>query len=248
LGIFCYTFQIYFDFSGYSDMAIGLATMLGFRFQENFNRPYLSQNFTEFWRRWHISLSDWFKEYLYIPMGGNRVSRARKYLNLWTVFLVSGLWHGANWTFIVWGAYHGFFLLADKLFLTAILQKFGRSFNIALTFLLVTIGWVIFRSENIGAGIQYLEKLFGFFPQSETLIPILMTDLVTNRGLVVIFLAALLSFIPEKIVCFVRDLLISKVSGVQMYRLKIAGLFLLSALAFSALVNNSFRPFIYFRF
>lgn len=248
LGIFCYTLQIYFDFSGYSDMAIGLGTMLGFRFQENFNRPYLSRNFTEFWKRWHISLSDWFKEYLYIPIGGNRVSRIRKYLNLWIVFFVSGLWHGANWTFIVWGAYHGFFLLADKLFLTKSLQKFGRIFNVTFTFLLVMLGWVFFRSENVYSAIQYLGKLSGFFPQTETSIPILMTDLITNRGMLVILLAAFLSFFPESVVSRSRDMLNSRIPERQMYRIKIICLFLLTIFSFSALANNSFRPFIYLRF
>ena len=117
LGVLFFTFQIYFDFSAYSDMAIGIARMLGFRLRENFNMPYLSCSITEFWRRWHISLATWIRDYLYIPLGGNRVSVARRYANLWICFLASGLWHGAAWPYIVWGAYNGLFLVLEKLFL-----------------------------------------------------------------------------------------------------------------------------------
>jgi alginate O-acetyltransferase complex protein AlgI len=140
LGILCYTFQIYFDFAGYSDMAIGIGRMLGFRIPENFNQPYLAQNFREFWRRWHITLSDWFKEYLYIPLGGNRVSPSRNYLNLWIVFFVSGIWHGANWTFVIWGIYHGLFIVVEKRF--GLSKRLGKGLSIPLTFFLIMIGWV----------------------------------------------------------------------------------------------------------
>ncbi len=248
LGILCYTFQIYFDFSGYSDMAIGLGQMLGFRFQENFNRPYLSQNFTEFWRRWHITLSNWFKEYLYIPMGGNRVSRGRNYLNLWTVFLISGLWHGANWTFIIWGIYHGFFLLADKIFLIRISRRLGKTMNTYLTFFLVMIGWLFFRSENVAFAIKYLQKLFVFSTTGPATSYVPASQLFTNRGIFVIIVAAMISFIPESFVSAVQAKAMSQWRESQIIWLKIGVVSLFFLLSFAALVNNNFKPFIYFRF
>ncbi|MFI5164794.1 MAG: MBOAT family O-acyltransferase, partial [Bacteroidia bacterium] len=144
IGALCYTFQIYFDFSGYSDMAIGLARTMGFRFPENFNNPYISQSITEFWRRWHMSLSRWMRDYLYIPLGGNKVSVPRMYFNLCFVFLISGLWHGAQWTFIIWGAYHGLFLVLDRLFLLKLTEKIGKIPRIIFAFFVVVIGWVFF--------------------------------------------------------------------------------------------------------
>jgi len=145
VGVLCFAFQIYFDFSGYSDMAIGLGRMMGFELLENFNCPYIAGSFTEFWRRWHISLSNFMREYLYIPLGGNRVPWYRVYLNLWIVFLLCGLWHGANWTFVAWGAYHGLFLSLDKLFSRWTAWRLPRVLAVPLTFLLVTVGWVFFR-------------------------------------------------------------------------------------------------------
>jgi len=155
LGIVAYSFQIYYDFSGYSDMAIGIARMLGFRFPENFNFPYISQNITEFWRRWHITLSNWMRDYLYIPLGGNRVSSNRLYLNLCIVFLISGFWHGAAWTFIFWGAFHGFFLVLDRLFLVNFLKRLGKIPSVILTYLVVLIGWIFFRSPNFSYAFDY---------------------------------------------------------------------------------------------
>lgn len=149
LGILLFTFQIYFDFSAYSDMAIGLARMLGFRLLENFNMPYISCSITEFWRRWHISLSTWIREYLYVPLGGNRAGKARQYLNLWLCFLASGLWHGAAWTYVAWGAYNGLFLVLDKLFLLRALNRLPRLLANAVTFLVVVIGWTIFRANSM---------------------------------------------------------------------------------------------------
>src|SRR5271166_2276274 len=140
LGVIFFTFQIYFDFSGYSDMAIGLARMFGFRLFENFNMPYISCSMTEFWRRWRISLSTWIREYLYIPLGGNRAGPGRRYLNLWLCFLASGLWHGAAWTYVVWGAYNGLFLVLDKLFLLRVLDRMPRLLANAITFMIVVVG------------------------------------------------------------------------------------------------------------
>jgi alginate O-acetyltransferase complex protein AlgI len=163
IGILAYTFQIYFDFSGYSDMAIGLGKMIGFKFPENFNNPYISQSITEFWRRWHISLGAWMRNYLYIPLGGNRVgSKLRLYFNLWLVFLVSGLWHGASWSFVVWGAYHGLFLVLERLFLLKVYEKIGKFFSTLITFMVVVIGWVFFRIVNLSDAFVYLKRMFAF--------------------------------------------------------------------------------------
>ena len=150
-GALCFTVQIYFDFSGYSDMAIGLARMLGLRLPENFNQPYLATGFADFWRRWHISLSSWIREYLYVPLGGSRVSALRVYVNLWVCFLVSGLWHGANWTFLAWGAFHGLFVCADHAGLRRVWPRIPWAAGVAATFPLVVIGWVLFRAPSISA-------------------------------------------------------------------------------------------------
>ncbi|MDP4291558.1 MAG: MBOAT family O-acyltransferase [Bacteroidota bacterium] len=163
VGILAYTFQIYFDFSGYSDMAIGLARMIGFKFPENFNNPYTSGSITEFWRRWHISLGNWMRNYLYIPLGGNRVKTKRRlYFNLWIVFLASGLWHGASWSFVLWGAYHGSFLVLERGFLHKFYEMIGKWPARVITFLLVTIGWVFFRVEKIGDAFLFLKQMFSF--------------------------------------------------------------------------------------
>ena len=162
LGILCYTLQIYFDFSGYSDMAIGLARMFGFTFGENFNYPYVSQSIQEFWRRWHISLSLWFRDYLYIPLGGNRGSSARIYFNLLAVFFLCGLWHGAGWNFIVWGLYHGAFLALERAGLGRVLEGLWRPVRHFYVVLVVMVGWVFFRSDNLSQALQYIQALFSF--------------------------------------------------------------------------------------
>ncbi len=158
-GALSYTFQIYFDFSGYSDMAIGLGLMMGFRFPENFNNPYTSLSITEFWRRWHMTLGSWMRNYLYIPLGGNRVSKSRLFFNLWLVFLLSGLWHGAAWGFVIWGAYHGFFLVMERLFLGKWLAKLGKA-AVIYSFLVVVIGWVFFKTEHLWPSLSYLHTMF----------------------------------------------------------------------------------------
>ncbi len=161
LGILCYTLQIYYDFSGYSDMAIGLGKMFGFTFLENFNYPYISKSIQDFWRRWHISLSTWFKEYLYIPLGGNRMGSRRTYLNLLIVFAVTGIWHGAAWAFLVWGLYHGFFLLLERAGLKKLLERrFMTPFAHCYTILVFMVGWVFFRCDTLALGASYLKAMF----------------------------------------------------------------------------------------
>ena len=140
-------------------MAIGLARMMGFRLMENFNQPYLAIGFGDFWRRWHISLSTWIRDYLYIPLGGDRVSTPRLYVNLWLCFLASGLWHGAAWTFVLWGAYHGLFLSLDRLFMKRLFTRLPRVVGIGFTFLAVTIGWVLFRAPDFGSALAYLTAM-----------------------------------------------------------------------------------------
>ncbi|MDZ4772150.1 MAG: MBOAT family O-acyltransferase, partial [Planctomycetota bacterium] len=161
LGIVCYTLQIYFDFSGYSDMAIGLGHMFGFKFLENFNYPYIARSITEFWRRWHISLSTWFRDYLYIPLGGNRGAKSRTYVNLVLVFFLCGLWHGANFTFIVWGLYHGLFLVIERIGFGNWLGRRGAWLQHAYTLLVVMVGWVFFRAEDMTHALGYLQTMFG---------------------------------------------------------------------------------------
>ena len=149
IGIMAYTLQLYFDFSGYSDMAIGLGRMFGFKFKENFNYPYISESVTEFWRRWHISLSSWFREYLYIPLGGNRVSASRHIVNLLIVWALTGLWHGASWNFVVWGLYYGILLILEKYLYGEYLQGLKPVIRHVYTGLVVIVGWVFFSSKDL---------------------------------------------------------------------------------------------------
>ena len=162
LGIICYTVQIYFDFSGYSDMAIGLGKMFGFDFCENFNYPYVSTSVQGFWRRWHISLSSWFKEYVYIPLGGNRKGKIRTYINLFVVFLLTGLWHGANYTFLLWGVFYGILLVIERLFLGGLLNKNPiKIVNWIYTMFSVILLWVFFRAPNLNYAFSYIAAMFG---------------------------------------------------------------------------------------
>ncbi len=161
LGLVCYSLQIYFDFSGYSDMAIGLGRLFGFEFLENFNYPYIAKSVTEFWRRWHISLSSWLRDYVYIPMGGSRVAPGRTYLNLLIVFLLCGAWHGASWTFVIWGAWHGAFLVVERLGLGKLLEKLPAIVGHVYTLVAVMIGWVYFRAATLEQANDYLTALFG---------------------------------------------------------------------------------------
>ncbi len=161
LGLTCYTLQIYFDFSGYSDMAIGLGRMFGFHFPENFRWPYVAQTVQEFWRRWHISLSTWFRDYLYVPLGGNRVSPRRLYVNLVTVFALCGLWHGASWNFVVWGLFHGLFLVGERLGLAARIGRLPGPFRHGYAMAVVMVGWVFFRADTLTGALAFLRALGG---------------------------------------------------------------------------------------
>ncbi|MFN3867840.1 MAG: MBOAT family O-acyltransferase [Hyphomicrobiaceae bacterium] len=188
LGLLAYTFQIYFDFSGYSDMAIGLGLMFGLKFPENFNRPYASVSITDFWRRWHMTLSSWFRDYLYIPLGGSRGSAVRTYVNLIIVFMATGIWHGANWTFIVWGAYHGAWLIVERVLGVKLVED-GRSHAVRrlLTFFIVVLGWNLFRAPSLEHAGQMYYALFagGFGPA-----PAAVADVLTNYFYFMFMLAA----------------------------------------------------------
>ncbi len=241
MGAFTYTFQIYFDFSGYSDMAIGLARMMGFTFPENFNHPYIAQSITDFWRRWHISLSRWMRDYLYIPLGGNKVSEPRLYFNLWVVFLISGLWHGAEWTFILWGAYHGFFLAIERLFLLKITSKIGVFLRVLFTFLVVLIGWVLFRAQNVEQALNFLKKMFSFSYKE---------FYYSQHLLYILGLALILSFIPlfyrTKYLAFKNDLVYN--ISIKRTAINILVIVLCLVLCIGEITSSDFNPFIYFKF
>lgn len=240
IGILAYTFQIYFDFSGYSDMAIGIGKMIGFRFPENFNNPYISQSITEFWRRWHITLGAWMRSYLYIPLGGNRVSNTRLYFNLWLVFLASGLWHGASWNFVLWGAYHGFFLVIERGFLLKAYERIGKLPSTVITFLVVVIGWVFFRIENIEQAFLFLGRMFAFDFHHLTL---------DNEFLTFLLIAALFSFFAySKKGQDIQDSVYFGSYSANKH-LAFAGItVVLLILSVSSITAFGFNPFIYFRF
>jgi alginate O-acetyltransferase complex protein AlgI len=241
IGILAYTFQIYFDFSGYSDMAIGIGRMIGFKFPENFNNPYISESITDFWRRWHMTLGSWMRNYFYIPLGGNRVStKKRLYFNLWIVFLASGLWHGASWNFIVWGAYHGFFLILERGFLLRLYEKIGKFLRMAITFLIVVVGWVFFRVEKLNDAFIYIKQMFT-----------IDFELVSKDFEFYTFL--LIAIVFSFFTYGQRGLLIQNKVYYEMYSIKkhllisvISILLLILSICF--ITSSGFNPFIYFRF
>ena len=190
LGALFYTLQIYYDFSGYSDMAIGLGRMFGFEFLENFNYPYIASSVQDFWRRWHISLSSWFKEYLYIPLGGNRKGTMRTYVNLFIVFAVTGLWHGASWNFVGWGLYHGAFLIIERIGFSKVVEKMGP-FKYLYTFLVAMVGWVFFRVESVRYGLHMLRCMFLPFTVAVNGTVALPPETVTSLTVVVCVLAVI---------------------------------------------------------
>jgi alginate O-acetyltransferase complex protein AlgI len=241
LGIICYTFQIYFDFSGYSDMAIGLGRMFGFEFLENFNYPYISKTITEFWRRWHISLSSWFRDYVYIPLGGNR--NGNVYANLLFVFIITGFWHGANWQFLVWGLWHGFFLILERLFKSREINK--RIFfplRYALTMLITIIGWVFFRSPGTSYALKYLGIMFGIVKPEN--VGFTFQYYFSTKALFIIIFAAVASTPVLR-----RIFNSHKLNNNIIWKQIESGLILvLLFLCIVFVTGSSFNPFIYFRF
>lgn len=251
LGAVAYTFQIYFDFSGYSDMAVGLGRLMGFQFPENFNSPYVSRSITEFWQRWHITLGRWMRDYLYIPLGGNRVKTSRLYVNLWTVFILSGFWHGAAWTFIAWGAYHGFFLILDRLLLLRLYRRLGV-LSIVPTFLITVVGWVLFRAETLEQALAFAGRMVGIMPDISkawevpqmaylSFTPNFWTLLVA--GAFFAFMNAVPALERRNLsLYFAQHLSARRALGLS----TVAALLLL--LSAGAILSSTFNPFIYFRF
>ena len=239
LGIACYTLQIYFDFAGYSNMAIGMGRMMGFHYPENFNRPYAAISITDFWRRWHMTLSRWFRDYVYIPLGGNRRGPVRMYINMMIVFLLCGVWHGANWTFIVWGAWHGAFLVIERLGVGPVIERAWWPLRHAYTLLAVMIGWVFFRADTLTHAGGFLRSMFGvggqslLYPVERYATPTVMTALVVG-----VFLATL----PGK------EVIWRTARGTAAPVVANAMLLCLLALSMLSVSGGAYNPFIYYRF
>ena len=243
IGIAAYTFQIYFDFSAYSDMAIGLGEMFGFRFLENFNYPYLSRSITEFWRRWHISLGTWFREYVYIPLGGNRRGTGKLIRNTMIVWLLTGIWHGADWNFLIWGLYYGILLLVEKLFLKKYLERLPGWVQHIYCMLFVMLGWYIFVYDQIGSGMSFLGAMFGAggrFLNGETVY------LLYNNAVLLVLLILGSTTLPGK----AAAALLEKVEEHDWICILLRSLFYVAVFLLSVayLVDASYNPFLYFRF
>ena len=237
IGAFAFTMQIYFDFSGYSDMAIGLGRMFGFKFNENFDHPYISSTITDFWRRWHISLSTWFREYLYYPLGGNRVSVPRHIVNLFIVWALTGLWHGANWTFVAWGLYYCVVLIFEKYVYGKALQKAPAAVGHIYTMLIVSIGWVIFMSDSIRDALTYLKTCFllGGYPLFNT-----STLFFLRTSIILMAVSVLCSTeIPSKTLTRLKE---------KLPVAWLAVIFAIFVLSTAYLLYSTYNPFLYFRF
>ncbi|RRC93633.1 MBOAT family protein [Erysipelotrichaceae bacterium OH741_COT-311] len=239
IGMIAYALQIYFDFSGYSDMAIGIGKMLGFDFLENFNYPYISTSITEFWRRWHISLGNWFKDYVYIPLGGNRFGIVRQILNIMVVWFLTGLWHGAAYNFILWGLYFGFLLILEKLFLSHFLKHLPKIVQHIYALFFILIGWAIFAIEDFGRMIFYLRSMF--YLNKLPVINDLTIYYLRNNG--VVFMILLLASTPLFKFLYLKYIKNRKVEWIMPF-----AMLLVFLLATASLVNASYNPFLYFRF
>jgi alginate O-acetyltransferase complex protein AlgI len=247
LAVVCYTLQIYFDFSGYSDMAIGLGRMFGFRFPENFNYPYIASSVQDFWRRWHMSLSAWFRDYVYIPLGGNRTSSGRMYFNLVLVFFLCGLWHGASWTFVVWGLFHGLFLVIERVGLAARLQRWPRALRHAYLLLVVMIGWVFFRADTFSSALLMLGAMAGVGGHLST--PYSPAWYLTPQVLVTLLAGALGSTPAVASLTRWRD----RTADTALVRpawdfATVAALLVVFVGAIAQSAAGTYNPFIYFRF
>lgn len=241
LGIFAFGFQIYFDFSGYSDMAIGLGKIFGFNFLENFDYPYMSKSITEFWRRWHISLGTWFKEYLYIPLGGNRKGKFKHIRNILIVWILTGIWHGASWNFALWGLFFGVILIIEKLFLLDLLKKVPPFVARVYTLFLVLISWVIFAFDSIKDGLNYIKVLFGF--GNANIFNYEFLYLLYTNVLLFLILAIGSTDVPKRLWTY-----ISKRTKRVSWAMENIFLVIVAVLAIAYLVDQSYNPFLYFRF
>ena len=242
LGILAYTFQIYFDFSGYSDMAIGLGKMFGFDFLENFNYPYISKSITEFWRRWHISLSTWFRDYVYIPLGGNRKGKVRQCFNIMIVWFLTGFWHGANWNFMIWGVYFGVLLLIEKLIIGKGLAKLPSVIQHVYALIFIIIGWGIFAFEDTSQLIGNFKNMFfaGGLPLINDKAVMWLTQYALTFAVLIIASTPLFKHIGEKL-----SVKLPRVYGWVLEPAAVVGLLTVST---AYLAGNSFNPFLYFRF
>ena len=242
LGLVCYTFQIYYDFSGYSDMAIGLAKMFAFHFPENFNQPYRADTITEFWRRWHMTLSSWFRDFVYIPLGGNRCGRIRTYFNLWAVFFLCGLWHGASWTFVIWGLWHGFWLVIERIAKNRFNYVGKGIASRAVTLILVMIGWVFFRTESFGDAMMFLSRMFNINNTPLSFEYYTIWYYLDPKVIVSLVFATLFALLP--IEQFKKVQILEPIATLS------RGSAAILLLVFSAAIlsKSGFNPFIYFRF
>jgi alginate O-acetyltransferase complex protein AlgI len=246
LGIICYTFQIYFDFGGYSDMAIGLGKMFGFNFLENFNYPYISQSVSEFWRRWHISLGSFFRDYVYIPLGGSRVSKLKLYRNLFIVWGLTGIWHGANYTFIIWGLYFGIFIALEKAFLEKLLFKLPRLFRHMYLMFIVIIGWVFFRVDNLSYGIELIKVMMGIGNNSliNSNFIAYLNDYYYVIIMAIVFSMPIIGFIKKKVIKNNRKLLDNNFTYIaHSIMLSISMIVVVVILS-----SSTYNTFLYFRF
>ncbi|MBR6567904.1 MAG: MBOAT family protein [Clostridia bacterium] len=238
IGIICYTLQIYFDFSGYSDMAVGLGKMLGFDFVQNFNFPYKATSITDFWRRWHISLSSWFRDYVYIPLGGNRKGKIRTVLNILIVWSLTGLWHGAAWNFLAWGAFYGLLLIAEKYVFAKVTERLPVFIKYPLTMLIVMIGWVFFSGENLSSALAYLKSMFGLYGNSfiDSRAEYLFSENAFLLAIMILCATGAFAALPR----------------LKKFRFNIAvmsvGYTTLFILCIIYLISETYNPFLYFRF
>jgi len=245
IGVIFYTLQIYFDFSGYSDMAIGLARMFGFRFLENFDYPYLSTTIREFWRRWHISLSSWFRDYLYIPLGGSRKGKIRTYFNLLIIFLATGVWHGASWNFVIWGLWHGIFMMIERLGFEKLLSKTFKIFGHIYAMGVVVLGFVIFRTDNMSLAASYMKRIFGISNNYD--LTVYTSSYFFTFENIFIFVLAIIFCMP--VFPYFRkklDSIFSRKSYTMIFYY--AFLLILLLLVMMKLTVDTYNPFIYFRF
>lgn len=243
IGAISFSIQIYFDFSGYSDMAIGLARVFGFTFQENFRRPYSAISVTDFWRRWHISLSSWFRDYVYISLGGNRVSAMGVYKNLLIVFVLTGLWHGSNWVFLVWGLFHGFWLIIERLMGLSqpAVTRAGRYGRRLFTFIIVAIGWVIFRSSDLAQAFSFFIAMLNF----DTQVPISVREVLTHQRLIMLMLGLSIVFLGGTQSIGER---LSIRHGGKEDLMKLVVVVFIAPLALIYSLTSAFSPFLYFQF
>jgi alginate O-acetyltransferase complex protein AlgI len=241
LGILAFTFQILFDFSGYTDMARGLGRMLGFTFPENFNYPYMSKSITEFWRRWHMTLGGWFRSYLYIPLGGNREGWVKQIRNLLIVWLLTGLWHGASWNFVLWGLYFGVLIICEKFFLSALLERLPKILQIAYAFLLIVFGWVLFDFNTLPMVGGYLGSMFG--GGTGLLFDKQFLYLLYNNAIIFVFCALFSTNYPAKLYEYAKI----KTGKLMDYLVPVSqGITLIVCTIY--LVDATYNPFLYFRF